>query len=43
MTLFHFAPVDGFVRWLAAHPGWVVCSTLPCHHGAWAVLMERGL
>ena len=42
MTLYHFASADSFVRWLAAHPGYLVVSTLtPGPHGHYSVLMGK--
>ena len=38
-----FAPAHGFVRWLAAHPGYVIVSTLTGRRefpGNWSLLME---
>lgn len=38
--ILHFAPIHSFVRWLAAHPGYVICAILPRHHGEYSLLME---
>jgi hypothetical protein len=40
-TLLHFAAVDGFIRFMAANPGYVIVSTLPGYHAHYSVLLEK--
>ena len=39
MTL-AIVPHAEMLRWLAAHPGWWVCSALEYHRQGYSVLME---
>ena len=44
MIVLHYAPAGAFLRWMAAHPGYVICSTLTARRtfpGCWTVLMEK--
>ncbi len=39
--IFAWAPIDGLLRWLAAHPEFVVVDSAPGHHGLHSVMVSR--
>ncbi len=38
--IFAWAPINGLLRWLAAHPEFVVVDSAPGHHGVHSVMVS---
>ena len=41
MLVYAWAPINGLLRWLAAHPEFVVVDSAPGHHGVHSVMVSR--
>ena len=39
-VIFAWAPIDGLLRWLAKHPGFVVADNAPGHHARHSVMVR---
>lgn len=39
--ILHYAPADSFVRWMAAHPGYLIVACLWRGSSSLAVLMKQ--
>ncbi len=40
MLVYAWAPINGLLRWLAAHPEFVVVDSAPGHHGVHSVMVS---
>ncbi len=43
MLVYAWAPINGLLRWLAAHPEFVVVDSAPGHHGVHSVMTSRSM
>lgn len=39
--ILHYAPADSFIRWMAAHPGYVIVATMWTYPHRLSVLMRK--